>query len=289
MPDQPDQSPPAASAAHREAKPHAAEGPRDGGHGAGGSSTSDRSHTPVDGGLAGVQPAGGGRPAATGALPPYGASVAEPSGPPTHGHAVGHPVAGVGAPHGAAGSSVVPPPPLAPTGPGTPSAYPYGAAPYGVPGSGQNPYGAGGPGYPGYPAGPLPPGSAYPPQAPYGAGWGHGVRWPNNAQGTAALVLGIAGLVLCFSIVPGVVLGILAIVFGALGRGKAQRGEANNGGAALAGLILGVIACTASVAMIFVYATLSTDDSKEDETGGPYGSAVVRTLPVRAEEPLSGL
>ncbi|MCP9209413.1 DUF4190 domain-containing protein [Streptomyces sp. HD1123-B1] len=171
----------------------------------------------------------------------------------------------------------VPPPPPAPTGPGTPSAYPGG--PYGTVGHGGQPgpyagaasYGQpapyGVPGY-GHPGG-------YPgPAGPYAPGGGY---LPNNGHGTAALVLGIVGLVLCFSVVFGIVLGVLGIVFGALGRTKAATGEATNGGMALAGLILGVIAIVASVLMIFVYIAADEDD---DDPYDPYDdTAAVLVVP----------
>ncbi|MDT3399744.1 hypothetical protein RKE29_24420 [Streptomyces sp. B1866] len=167
-------------------------------------------------------------------------------------------------------SGPVPPPPPAPTGPGTPSAQQPGppggfAAPGGNPYAGQPggqpPYGQPGYGYPGYP------------QAPYGPGWPVGPV-PDNGQGTAALVLGIIGLVAFFTVVFGAILGVLAIVFGALGRAKAGRGTATNGGQALAGLICGVIAVVASVVMIFVYIAVDEDDDSAYDT-----LAAVRVLP----------
>lgn len=63
---------------------------------------------------------------------------------------------------------------------------------------------------------------------------------PRNGMGTAALVLGILGFLGSF-IVVGIILDLLAIVFGIIGRGRAKRLEASNGGAALAGLVLGVL------------------------------------------------
>ncbi len=183
---------------------------------------------------------------------------------------------------------------MAPTGPGTPSAYGHGAAtPYGpaghVPsGHGQGPYMAGGPGYPSYGAGHPHAGQAYAHPGPYGAGWTHGAWRPDNTQGTAALVLGIVGLVLFFSIVFGIVLGVLAIIFGALGRGKARRGEANNGGAALAGVSIGIAACAASVVMIFVYAMTGVDEDDEGQRDEPYGSTALVQARALAEESVRG-
>ncbi|MEH0575316.1 MULTISPECIES: DUF4190 domain-containing protein [Streptomyces] len=108
----------------------------------------------------------------------------------------------------------VPPPPIAPDGPGQ--------IPYGYPG-----------GY-GYPSHPHYGGGA---PGPYG--WaGHGAG-ESNGMGVAGLVLGIISAV-AFCLWPvAIVLGILGVVFGAVGRGKAKRGEASNPGQALAGIICG--------------------------------------------------
>ncbi|MGH3670426.1 MAG: DUF4190 domain-containing protein, partial [Pseudonocardiaceae bacterium] len=62
-----------------------------------------------------------------------------------------------------------------------------------------------------------------------------------NGFGIAALVLGLLALVLCWTIIGGIVLGLLALLFGAFGRARAGRGEATNGGMAIAGLVLGVL------------------------------------------------
>ncbi|MGW5133064.1 DUF4190 domain-containing protein [Streptomyces sp. NPDC004135] len=100
-----------------------------------------------------------------------------------------------------------------------------------------------GPGYgypqagPGYPAAP-------PVGYPQGAGYGMPAQ-PSNGMGTTGLVLGIIGVVCSVTFLLwffGVILGILAIIFGAIGRGKATRGEATNKGAATAGLVCGIIA-----------------------------------------------
>nr|WP_246096850.1 DUF4190 domain-containing protein [Streptomyces botrytidirepellens] len=182
----------------------------------------------------------------------------------------------------------MPPPPPAPTGPGTPRAYqgaPYGTGGYGQPGyGGQAPYGGPGYGYPGA-AYPAYPGGAYPgaayPGAGYGQGWQPGGTYlPNNGTGTAALVLGIVGLAFFASVVLGIILGVLAIIFGVLGRAKAGRGEATNGGVALAGLILGVAAVVAGVVMIFVYVAAANSDSSDGTDDSGYADiSVVRVVP----------
>ncbi|MCX4540992.1 hypothetical protein [Streptomyces sp. NBC_01565] len=106
----------------------------------------------------------------------------------------------------------------------------------------------------GYPSQPAPGGYGYPvqPQAPAAYGYpgypgstGYPAAYPgaqpNNGFGVTSLVLGILSVVGCVTSIFAVALGIAAVVFGALGRGKANRGEATNGGMALAGLILGAV------------------------------------------------
>ncbi|GAA3066503.1 DUF4190 domain-containing protein [Streptomyces glomeratus] len=104
-------------------------------------------------------------------------------------------------------------------------------------------YSQSGPGY-GYPQS----GPSYPAAPPVGypAGPGYGMpAQPSNGMGTTGLVLGIIGLVCSLTFFLwffGVILGVLAIIFGAIGRGKANRGEATNKGAATAGLVCGIVA-----------------------------------------------
>ncbi|WP_225635635.1 DUF4190 domain-containing protein [Streptomyces solaniscabiei] len=121
------------------------------------------------------------------------------------------------APPYAGQDQAVPPPPIAPDGPGqVPYGYPVG---HGYPGQG------------GY-AGPQP-------QGYYG--WPGMAPMPSNGMGTAGLVLGIVSAVV-FCLWPlAIVLGVLGVVFGALGRGKARGGEATNPGQALAGIICGAV------------------------------------------------
>jgi hypothetical protein len=66
-----------------------------------------------------------------------------------------------------------------------------------------------------------------------------------NGLGLAGMVCGIVGVVLGwipFVFWLGFILGILALVFGAIGRGRFGRGEANNGGQATAAIVLGAVA-----------------------------------------------
>lgn len=103
-----------------------------------------------------------------------------------------------------------------------PPPYQYGAYPGGYPPPPQGTYG-------GYPSG-------YPMQAA-----------PKNGLGIASLIVAIIGLL---SIFGGILLGIVAVILGVLGRGRAKRGEATNGGVATAGIVLGVLAVVVSIVAI---------------------------------------
>jgi hypothetical protein len=103
------------------------------------------------------------------------------------------------------------------------------------------------PPYP-YSSAPYPP----PPPQPY-AGYSAPPIGPRNGLGIAALVIAIIGLALCASVVLGVILGIVAVVIGFAARGRVKRGEANNGGIAIAGIVLGFVAIIASLAFIAIW------------------------------------
>ncbi|MFF4835623.1 DUF4190 domain-containing protein [Streptomyces sp. NPDC001315] len=158
--------------------------------------------------------------------------------PPYHTAQAGGPADAPGNPFAAPahGGEHVPPPPIAPDGPGQ--------LPYGYPGA--HPGGYGYPAQPGY-------GGAHGPQAPGAPGY---YGWPgmppmaNNGMGTAALVLGIlSAIVFCLWPIA-IIMGVLGVIFGAIGRKKANRGEATNGGQALAGLICGAVGIVLGIGMI---------------------------------------
>ncbi|MFD7434499.1 DUF4190 domain-containing protein [Streptomyces sp. NPDC059861] len=149
-------------------------------------------------------------------FPPPNSAVGHPAPFPPPNPAAGNPFA---AP--APGPQDLPPPPIAPDGPGQ-VPYGYPAAGYGYPAPPQQVYGG-----------------AHTHGAPGYYGWPGGQPEPSNGMGTASLVVGIVGVVV-FCLWPvAIVLGILAVIFGGLGRAKASRGEATNPGMALAGIICG--------------------------------------------------
>ncbi|MFD5099731.1 DUF4190 domain-containing protein [Streptomyces albidochromogenes] len=186
----------------------------------------------------------------------------------------GEPAPGFG-PGGAQGQGAVPPPPAAPVAQGgpaqtTPGQYGYPA--YGA-GQPQVPYATGGyPGYPGY-GGP--------------ATWtGQQGPAPANGYGITAMVLGIIAVTFFCAYGLGIILGILALIFGILGRKRVQRGEATNAGMALAGIILGVIGFVLSAAFIgfIVWAIVQgeKDNDLDSEQYDPYAnSSLVIETPAR--------
>jgi hypothetical protein len=72
--------------------------------------------------------------------------------------------------------------------------------------------------------------------------------------GITALILGIVGLLSFWSVLGGVVFGLAAVIIGIVARGRVKRGEANNGGIAVAGIVLGAVAIVVSLAFIAVWA-----------------------------------
>ncbi|MFE0510762.1 hypothetical protein [Streptomyces sp. NPDC058964] len=157
-----------------------------------------------------------------------------------------------------------PPPPVAPSEPVNPFAppgvavpYPQGAAvpppPIAPDGPGRVPYG-----YPGSPAGYG--GHVPAPQAfPSGYhGWPGMQPMPSNGMGTAGLVLGIVSAI-GFCVWPlAIVLGVLGVIFGGIGRAKAGRGEASNPGQALAGIICGSVGVVLALVIIAFQISMSS-------------------------------
>jgi amino acid transporter len=73
---------------------------------------------------------------------------------------------------------------------------------------------------------------------------------PKNGLGVGALITAIVSLPAAISVVGGFLLGIVAIILGFIGYRRAKRGEATNGGIAIAGIVLGVLGIVLSAAVI---------------------------------------
>ncbi|MEU9359251.1 DUF4190 domain-containing protein [Streptomyces sp. NPDC048301] len=158
----------------------------------------------------------------------------------------------------------VPAPPVGPNGPGDSGQYGYPGAPasaaYGYPAAPAAP--SAGYGYPGYPG--------YAGQQPWGPA-------PANGLGIAAMVLGIIAVVGFCMWGLGIILGILALIFGIIGRGRAKRGEATNGGMALAGIILGSVSIVIGAVFLgFLIWAVANDDYSGNRTDyDPYATSLV--------------
>jgi Domain of unknown function (DUF4190) len=103
------------------------------------------------------------------------------------------------------------------------------------------------PGWGAYP-GSYPP----PPPQPY-SGYAPPPVAPKNGLGIAALVVAIIGLVFCWTVVGGVILGVSAVIIGFVARGRVKRGQATNGGVAIAGIVLGFLAIIVSLVFIPIW------------------------------------
>lgn len=103
-------------------------------------------------------------------------------------------------------------------------------------------------------------------QPGYGTPGMYGMQPARNGFGVAALVLGILGAVLFWTIAGGIVLGLLAVIFGILGYRRQSRGEATNGGTALAGAIVGGLALVFSAVVLVLGASLLGSEEFGDLT-----------------------
>jgi len=79
---------------------------------------------------------------------------------------------------------------------------------------------------------------------------------PRNGIGITALVLGIVAIVASITVIGGILLGIIAIVLGFIGRSRAKKGHATNGGVALAGIITGAAGVVLSIVLVVAGAAL---------------------------------
>lgn len=167
--------------------------------------------------------------------------------------APGYAPPGSGAAPGGWSESAVPPPPIAPTGPGP-----------------QNPGAPGGYGYPAY---------------PQGYGWPGMQPPPQNGLGTSAMILGILSCCLfCLYGIVSLILGVLAVILGIKGKRRADRGEATNRGQAQAGFVTGIVGIVLGIATIalIVFAIVATvNDERNNVDDGPsYNSAPRVTAPL---------
>jgi len=63
----------------------------------------------------------------------------------------------------------------------------------------------------------------------------------------------VTAIIALLSVVGGIVLGVVAVILGFLGWGKAKRGEADNGGIAVAGIVLGFLSIIEGIVVIGLF------------------------------------
>lgn len=85
-----------------------------------------------------------------------------------------------------------------------------------------------------------------------------------GGMATAALVLGILALITSWTVVGGVLLGLLAIIFGVIGLRRANRGLAVGRGRAITGIILGVLSIAIAAVLIAVGAAFFNSDEAKN-------------------------
>ncbi|GAA1504286.1 hypothetical protein GCM10009730_04010 [Streptomyces albidochromogenes] len=82
----------------------------------------------------------------------------------------------------------------------------------------------------------------------------------SNGPAVTALVLGVAALLLFWTVFGGIVLGLLAVVFGIVGARKARGGRAPHGKMSVIGAVLGALGLIASAVIIAIGASILNSD-----------------------------
>ncbi|HET6634296.1 MAG TPA: DUF4190 domain-containing protein [Streptomyces sp.] len=83
---------------------------------------------------------------------------------------------------------------------------------------------------------------------------------PRNGIGIAALVLGILAVLLFWTIIGGIVLGLIGLILGIVGFRRGRRGQATNGTMSLIGGILGLLGLIVSAVIIVAGVSLLNSD-----------------------------
>jgi Domain of unknown function (DUF4190) len=125
-----------------------------------------------------------------------------------------------------------------------------------------------GPSYP-YQYQPGPYSGGYPPPPQLYYGYPPPPIGPRNGLGIASLVLAIIALLGVWSVLGGIILGLVAVVMGFVAWGRVKRGTANNGGVAIAGIVLGTLAVIVGLAFIGIWMAFW-----KDVGGGDYISCM---------------
>jgi len=87
-----------------------------------------------------------------------------------------------------------------------------------------------------------------------------------NGAGTAALVVGVVSLVLAVLVIFALLaipLGIIAAILGGIGMSRASKGQADNRGHAVTGLVTGLLAIVVAVAIGISFVGLIVDNRSD--------------------------
>lgn len=96
------------------------------------------------------------------------------------------------------------------------------------------------------------------------------------------MVIGIISVVGFCLYGVNIILGILALIFGIIGLGRAKRGEATNRGMALAGVILGSVGIVVGAAIlgVLIWAATSADSDSDSDYDSTYDDPFATSLVV---------
>jgi uncharacterized membrane protein YhhN len=83
---------------------------------------------------------------------------------------------------------------------------------------------------------------------------------PKNGLAIAALVLGILAVVLFWTVLGGILLGVLALILGIIGMRRARKGGAPHGKLSIAGAVLGAVGLIGSLILIAIGASIVGSD-----------------------------
>jgi hypothetical protein len=76
---------------------------------------------------------------------------------------------------------------------------------------------------------------------------------PGAGLAITALIFGILALLLFWSVVGGILFGLVALILGPIASGRAKRGQASGRGMALTGAILGLLGLLGSIAVAALF------------------------------------
>lgn len=106
-----------------------------------------------------------------------------------------------------------------------------------------------------------------PPPPPTGGAYGaHHVdeSKPGRGMAIAALVLGILALLLCWTVIGGILLGLIALVLGIVAAVKARKGRARGAGMAITGAVLGAIGLILAGVLVAVGVSILNSESGQN-------------------------